>query len=194
MSRLDLEYDIKRDIHNNPIVREIDKSRQRELWRSVAIGVCLVGVLLFSAWQHFELLRHGYELEQMEQERARELELNRHLRLEIETLRSPRRIEQIAREQLNLVAPTPAQAQVIERIASSAPPGRSVVASRDASVSGQGFADEFSGPRHQAGRARRGSIPLAFDQGVTLKSGLASPENVPESLTRDTSTPGVPRP
>ena len=131
MSRLDVEYDIRRDIRNNPIEREIDRVRQRELWRSGAVGVCLVAVLLFSAWQHFELLRHGYEIEQMEQDRALELELNRHLRLEIETLRSLRRIEQIATEELNLVAPTPAEAQVIERIAPAAPPDRSVVVSRD---------------------------------------------------------------
>ena len=131
MSRLDVEYDIRRDIRNNPIEREIDRVRQRELWRSGAVGVCLVAVLLFSAWQHFELLRHGYEIEQMEQDRALEL---RHLRLEIETLRSLRRIEQIATEELNLVAPTPAEAQVIERIAPAAPPDRSVVVSRDSAT------------------------------------------------------------
>lgn len=134
MSRLDVEYDIRRDIRNNPIEREIDRVRQRELWRSGAVGVCLVAVLLFSAWQHFELLRHGYEIEQMEQNRALELELNRHLRLEIETLRSLRRIEQIATEELNLVAPTPAEAQVIERIAPAALPDRSVVVSRDSAT------------------------------------------------------------
>ena len=134
MSRFHPEYDFKRDVRNNPIVREVDQTRQRELWRSVAIGACLVAVLLFSAWQHFELLRHGYEIEQMGQERARELELNRHLRLEIETLRSPGRIERIATEELNLVAPTPAEAQVIERIAPAAPPDRSVVASRAAGL------------------------------------------------------------
>jgi cell division protein FtsL len=134
MSRLDVEYGIRRDIRNNPIEREIDRVRQRELWRSGAVGVCLVAVLLFSAWQHFELLRHGYEIEQMEQDRALELELNRHLRLEIETLRSLRRIEQIATEELNLVAPTPAEAQVIERIAPAAPPDRSVVVSRDSAT------------------------------------------------------------
>ena len=134
MSRLDVEYDIRRDIRNNPIEREIDRVRQRELWRSGGVGVCLVAVLLFSAWQHFELLRHGYEIEQMEQDRALELELNRHLRLEIETLRSLRRIEQIATEELNLVAPTPAEAQVIERIAPAALPDRSVVVSRDSAT------------------------------------------------------------
>ena len=131
MNRLDVEYDIKRDIPNNPIMREIDRVRQRDLWRSGAVGVCLVAVLLFSAWQHLELIRHGYDIEQMEQERASELEVNRHLRLEIETLRSLRRIEQIATEELKLVAPTPAEWQVIERIAPAAPPDRSVVASRD---------------------------------------------------------------
>lgn len=134
MSRLDVEYDIRRDIRNNPIEREIDRVRQRELWRSGGVGVCLVAVLLFSAWQHFELLRHGYEIEQMEQDRALELELNRHLRLELETLRSLRRIEQIATEELNLVAPTFAEVQVIERIAPAAPPDRSVVVSRDSAT------------------------------------------------------------
>ena len=60
--RRDFERDIKRDIRNNPIIREVDQARQRELWRSVGIGVFLVAVLLFSAWQHFELLQHGYRI------------------------------------------------------------------------------------------------------------------------------------
>jgi cell division protein FtsL len=131
MSRLEVDYDLKRDVRNNPIVREIDRVRQRELWRSGAVGVSLVAVLLFSAWQHFELLRHGYGIEQLEQDRALEIELNRHLRLEIETLRSLRRVEQIAIEELNLVAPTPAEVQVIERIALAALPDGSVMVSRD---------------------------------------------------------------
>ena len=99
------EYAIKKDVRNNPIVREVDEARQRELWKSVGIAGFLVLVLLFSAWQHFELLRHGYQIEQMQRERAAEEEINRHLRLEIETLRSPQRIEQLATERLHLVAP-----------------------------------------------------------------------------------------
>ncbi len=129
MSRLHLEYDIKRHIRNSPIVREVDKTRRRQQWRSLAIGVGLVVVLLFSAW-----LRHGYAIEQMERERNDELETNRHLRLEIETLRSPRRIERIATGDLNLVAPTPADSHVIERITPTPPPDRSVLASRAASA------------------------------------------------------------
>ena len=66
MSGMDFEYAIKKDVRNNPIVREVDRERHLEMWRSVAVGVFLVGVLLFSAWQHFELLRHGYRIEQMQ--------------------------------------------------------------------------------------------------------------------------------
>lgn len=130
MTREDFECVISKDIRNNPIVREVDQVRQRELWRSLVIGIFLVSVLLFSAWQHFELLQHGYRLEQMKEERALELETNRHLRLEIETLRSPKRIEQIATEQLGLVAPTGHEAVVIERVIPSPVPDRSVMATR----------------------------------------------------------------
>jgi len=124
------EYAIKKDVRNNPIVREIDRDRQREMWRSVSTGVVLVSVLLASAWQHFELLRYGYRLEQMQKERAAEEDINRHLRLEIETLRAPARIERLATERLHMVSPGPNDAFVIERVVPSPAPPRSVVASR----------------------------------------------------------------
>jgi cell division protein FtsL len=124
------EYAIRKDVRNNPIVREVDEQRQRELWQSLGIGCMLVLVLLFSAWQHFELLRHGYRLEQMQRERATEEEIRRHLTLEIETLRARRRIEKLATEQLGMVAPGPDEAQVIERVVPADPPARSLVAVR----------------------------------------------------------------
>ena len=126
MRQEDFEYAIKKDIRNNPIVREIDQARQQEFWKAFGIVGLLVGVVLFSAWQHFELLQHGYRIQDMEQERARELEINRHLRLEIETLRSPTRIERIATEKLDLVAPTEEQAVVIERVVPSPEPHPSI--------------------------------------------------------------------
>lgn len=128
MTNQNFENVIKKDIRNNPIIREVDQTRQREMWRSVAIGVFLVVVLIFSAWQHFELLQHGYYIEEMQQERARELEINRHLKLEIETLQSLARIEKIATEQLDLVAPTESEAIVIERVVPAVQPDQSIVA------------------------------------------------------------------
>ena len=124
------EYAIKKDVRNNPIVREVDEARHRELWKSVALAAFLVVVLLFSAWQHFELLRHGYEIEQLQRERASEEEIGRQLRLEIETLRAPQRIEALATERLHLTEPAADQAVVIERVAPAEPPARSVVAQR----------------------------------------------------------------
>jgi cell division protein FtsL len=130
MSAVDFEYAIKKDVRNNPIVREVDQARQRELWRSVAVGGFLVGVLLFSAWQHFELISHGYQIERLQRERAAEEEINRHLRLEIETLKAPRRIERIATQKLRMVAPAAGEAIVIEKVTPPAPPDKAVVASR----------------------------------------------------------------
>ncbi len=125
------EYAIKKDVRNNPIVREVDEARHRELWRSVAMAGFLVVMLLFWAWQQFELLRHGYELEELQRERAAEEDISRHLRLEIETLRSPKRIEGLATHQLRLVAPGRDEAIVIERVLPADPPANSVVARRD---------------------------------------------------------------
>ena len=130
MSADTFEYAIKKDVRNNPIVREVDEERHREMWRSVTLGVFLVGVLLFSAWQHFELLRYGYRLEQMQQERATQEEINRHLRLEIQTLKAPARIERLATGRLQMVTPGAGEAIVIERVVSTPPPPASVVAQR----------------------------------------------------------------
>jgi cell division protein FtsL len=125
------EYAIKKDVRNNPIVREMDEARQRELWRSVGVAGFLVLVLLFSAWQHFELLRHGYQVEEMQRQRATEDEAGRQLRLEIDSLRSPRRIEKLAIEQLHLVTPSREEAIVIERVLpADPPPASSIVAQR----------------------------------------------------------------
>jgi cell division protein FtsL len=124
------EYAIRKDVRNNPIVRQVDEARQRELWISVGIGGLLVVALLFSAWQHFELLRHGYQIEELQRQRSAEEETGRRLRLEIETLKSPKRIEKLAIERLHLVAPSRDEAIVLERVVPADPPAKSVIARR----------------------------------------------------------------
>jgi hypothetical protein len=123
------EYAIRKDVRNNPIVRELDKARHLELWTSVGMAAFLVLVLLVSAWQHFELLQHGYEVEQMQRERAVDEDAARQLRLEIETLRSLKRVEMLATG-LHLVAPTADEAIVIERVMPADPASTSIVARR----------------------------------------------------------------
>ncbi len=138
MKQQQLEYAVRREIRNSPIVREVDRERQREQWRSLGVGVFLAAVVLVSAWQQFELLQHGYRVEQLQQDRAREIEINRQLRLEIETLRSPARIERIATERIGLVAPAGDEAFVIEHVRPAPPPARSVLAARQEQGGTQG--------------------------------------------------------
>src|ERR1700716_2355189 len=83
------EYAIRKDVRNNPIVREVDEVRQRELWKSVGYTSLLVLLALFFAWPHFEMTLNGYRIEQLQKEKEAEDEMTRQLRLENQTLRSP---------------------------------------------------------------------------------------------------------
>ena len=43
------EYAIKKDVRNNPIVREVDEERQRDLWKSVGVAGILAPAGTFSS-------------------------------------------------------------------------------------------------------------------------------------------------
>lgn len=124
------EWAIKKDVRNNPIVREVDLERHREMWRSVGLSVFLVAVLLFTAWQQFELQQYGYRMEETQKLLDEEAVTNRRLRLEIEMRRSPKFVEERAMRQLRMVAPGPEDATVIERVIEPPAPPKSVVAQR----------------------------------------------------------------
>ena len=124
------EYAIRKDVRNNPIVREVDEARQRELWKTVGLTVGLVIAALFFAWPHMELMVNGYRIEQLQKEKDAEEEMTRRLRLEIETLRSPKRIEALATTRLHLVAPKQDEAIVLERVVPADLPASTVVARR----------------------------------------------------------------
>ena len=124
------EYAVRKDVRNNPIVREVDADRQRELWSTLGLAALLVVTMLFWAWQHFALIRHGYRLEELQRQRAAEEDTARHLRLEIEKLSSPKRVEALATGSLRMVEPAKGEAVIIERVVPSGPPEHSVVARR----------------------------------------------------------------
>ncbi len=124
------EYAVRKDVRNNPIVREVDHARQRELWKSVGLTALLVLLALFFAWPHFEMTLNGYRLEELQKEKEAEEELTRQLRLEIETLRSPHRIETLATTRLHLVTPKQDEAIVLERVVPAELPASSIVARR----------------------------------------------------------------
>lgn len=116
-------------IPNRPIAQEIDRTRQREMLRWLAVGAVVVAGTLFDGAQRYGILSNALELGTIQTARAAEETTSRQLRLELETLRAPARIEALAR-QLDLVSPGPDDALVIERIVPAPQPPSSVVASR----------------------------------------------------------------
>jgi cell division protein FtsL len=75
----------------------------------VAYGAVLASGVLLYAWQHFHSLQLGYQLEELKAARTQAQELNQQLRLEVAALKSPLRIDAIARRDLGLTAPVPGQ-------------------------------------------------------------------------------------
>jgi len=131
MSGESFEWAIKKDVRNNPIVREVDVERHRDMWRSVGVSACLVvAVLLFAAWQQVVLQQYGYRMEQTQELLAEEEVITRRLRLQLETLRSPAFIETRAVKHLHMLYPGSEEAAVIERVVEAPAPPTSVVAHR----------------------------------------------------------------
>ena len=124
------EYAIKKDVRNNPIVREVDRERHREMWQSMGVAAFLVAVLVFSVWRHNELLWTGYQVSAMQRDRINQEKVNEALRLEIDTLKSLSRLELYGTRDLEMIVPGPADQGVIERVVSGDAPSSSVVAQR----------------------------------------------------------------
>src|SRR5262245_23727363 len=124
------EYAIKKDVRNNPIVREVDEAREREQWKWIAIAVGFVSVLLFSAWQHWAIRQHGYDIDELRKELSREQHESQKLLLRMEELRSPGRIDEWARKRLGMTHPERDDWMVIERVQPADPPASSVIAER----------------------------------------------------------------
>ena len=128
MSGFDFEYAIKKDVRNNPSVREIDRERHRELWRSTLVGLFVVAVLVFSVWPRIELLEHRRSQAQLQRQLAEEVRHQGQLRAEAEQLRSPKRVERVAREKLGMVEARPEDFEVIPRVMPSPLPPETAVA------------------------------------------------------------------
>jgi len=103
------EYHTVKRIDNSRLVRFAPPAELKDFWRRVGVGAALAACLLFYAWQHFECIQIRYRIERLDAQRARVAELNEQLHLEVATLRSPMRVDAIARNQLGLTVPVPGQ-------------------------------------------------------------------------------------
>jgi hypothetical protein len=118
--KLDIEYGIRTDIRNNPVVREVDASQRHELRRSVLLAALSVGLVLFSAWQSGRFINTSMRIESLRVERAEERIANRTLRASVEALESAERVELLAAE-LGMRPATLADTVFLERIVDPIP-------------------------------------------------------------------------
>ena len=124
------EYAIKKDVRNNPIIREVDAARHREQWQWAGITAVLVVLLLFLAWERSSFIDNGYRRDELQRSLKAEQDLTRQLRVQWEELIAPRRIEDLAMNRLRLVHPKQGETVMLERAAPAEPPASSVVARR----------------------------------------------------------------
>jgi cell division protein FtsL len=115
-------------IDNSRLVKLEDPRRSREM--RVALS-CLFLLVMTYTWQHFKAIEYGYKIEFMKNERNGLSELNRTLRLEEASLRSPDRIDKLARQ---YGMQPPHAGQVIRMESAPADAGAPVMASASVSV------------------------------------------------------------
>jgi cell division protein FtsL len=121
-------FAIRKDVLNHT-VREVDRARHREMWLTVLAVAVLVVAVLVTLWQQAEVKQLGIEVEKLQKARAAEEAENYRLRVELESWRSLKRIEQLA-PQLGLAAPADGDVIVIERVTPSPAPAKGLVARR----------------------------------------------------------------
>jgi cell division protein FtsL len=124
-----LGFAVRKGVRNN-LVREVDRARHRQMWETAWVVGMLLAIVLCSVWLHVQLRDYGYEMRKLEREQAVEDALNRQLKLRIETMRSPARIEDLATRTLKMIAAPRADSIVIERVTKPASPPKSAVALR----------------------------------------------------------------
>jgi cell division protein FtsL len=115
-------HTVKR-IDNSRLVRNVQPVRLRSFYRTAGLGTLIAACLMMYIYQHFRCIDLSFQLEDLKAKQSLSSSLNSELRLEIEGLRDPQRIDVIARRQLGLTQPMPTQVQEYD-----APAGAEVAA------------------------------------------------------------------
>ena len=119
------EFRTVKRIDNSRLVRHIEPAKQKNLLKTAGLGGVVAVFFLFYIFQHFRCIDLSFALEDLKAQQVRAAALNSELKLEIANLRDPMRIDLIARRQLGLTQPLPAQVHEYE-----APSGMQVAAVR----------------------------------------------------------------
>ena len=108
------EFHTVKRIDNSRLVQHIEPARLQGFYKTAGLGALVAVCLMFYVYQHFRCIDLSFQLEDLKAQQTKMSALNSELRLEIEGLRDPRRIDVIARRQLGLTEPLPTQVQEYE--------------------------------------------------------------------------------
>jgi cell division protein FtsL len=112
-------------IDNSRLVKVEDPAHGREMKQfGFALG-CLFLLVMMYAFQHFKAIEYGYKIEALKSQRGDLLAQNRKLQMQDASLRSPERIDTLAR-QMGLQSPQ--AGQVIRMDSSTQDSGQPVMA------------------------------------------------------------------
>jgi cell division protein FtsL len=101
-------YTVKK-IDNSRLVPNAEPVRLSNYYKTAALGAVIAFFCMFYVYQHFRCIDLSFQLEDLKGKQVQAQALNSALKLEIATLRDPRRIDLIARHQLGLTQPTALQ-------------------------------------------------------------------------------------
>ena len=102
MSTIEIQFDKK--IDNSRVIREMDLRCRTDSICITLLGAVFVFGTLFYAWQQFQWIQYGYEIEAAQRQIDQLAEVDRQLRIERAKRATPQRIERIARTQLGMVS------------------------------------------------------------------------------------------
>ncbi len=91
-----------------------EKSKRGSLRRTLAVGLLSMGLIL-TVGGKVKIVRLGYQIQALEQQKEDLERINRSLRIEASSLSAPERIEKIAVERLGMVRPAKKHVVVVKR-------------------------------------------------------------------------------
>ena len=104
-----MEFHTVKHIDNSRLVRHVEPVKMRNLYKTAALGTVVMMFCMFYVYQHFRCIDLSFQYEDLKARQQTAQGYNGELKLEIATLRDPRRIDVIARHQLGLTQTAPTQ-------------------------------------------------------------------------------------
>ena len=103
-----------KDIDNSRIRKPVDLKMSLDLCSWLLLGFIVLVSFLLQAWQHVQIRETGYRIEQVRSETEGIEQENNLLSVERASLRSPQRIDTIARTNLGMTLPSQGQRVVLD--------------------------------------------------------------------------------